>query len=182
MSTITSWIKINENGISRNGVPLLSKEQTTTPEDAYRSLQCNYPKFFKMDVLCKWAIVGADALLQSNNQSLIEGYDKTKIAVVLVTKQGCLEVDKRYLQSAQEIASPALFVYTLANIMLGEICIQYGFKGEQTCMVQDNFDTTELNFWVNDLMTNRGMDACLCGWVDANNSDKDVYLTWVTKK
>lgn len=134
-----------------------------------------------MDILSKWAMVGADTILNNGGQSLTESLDKTKIAVALITRNGCLEVDKRYLQSIQEIPSPALFVYTLANIMLGEICIRYGFKGEQTCMVQDDFDTTELNFWVNDLLTNRGMDACLCGWVDAVGSHKDVYLAWVTK-
>lgn len=181
MATIKSWITINHEGISKDGTPLLGSDKTKTPEEVYHSLSCSYPKFFKMDILCKWAMLGADSLLRNNAKIQIDGIDKTKIAVVLVTKQGCLDVDKRYQHSTAEIASPALFVYTLANIMLGEICIRYGYKGEQLCMVQEDFDTTELNFWVNDLLNHRGMDACLCGWVDADEYNKDVYLTWVSK-
>ena len=147
-------------------------------EEIYRTIQMNYPKFFKMDVLCKWAMIGAEYLLKKEEGYIYQGIDKEKVAVVLNTKNGCLDVDKKYLESTKTIASPALFVYTLPNIMLGEICIKHGFKGEQLCIVQDDFDKEELNFWVNDLLKNRGMEACVCGFVDASEYGVKVEMEW----
>ena len=159
----------------------MSFNEAAAPEDIYRQMQFNYAKFFKMDILCKWAWLGAETLLMNNGISLLEGIDKSKIGLVMMTSHGCLEVDKKYHDSISDIPSPALFVYTLPNIMLGEICIRHGIKGEQACLVSDTFDTDEIEFWVKDLLGNRGMDACICGWADATADNHEVSLYWVTK-
>lgn len=136
-------------------------------------------KFFKMDMLCKWAWLGAESLFADTN--LLTDVDKSKVAVVLMTSNGCIDVDKKYKATMSNVPSPALFVYTLPNIMLGEICIRHGFKGEQLCLVSKEFDAEEISFWVNDLLDNRGMVACICGWIDAYDDKKDVAMFWVTK-
>lgn len=179
-SFIHHTIKIDTQVAVRNGITLSAAVES--PEALYRDLGCSYPKFFKMDLLCKWAWVAAEALLQSAQTSCYEGLDKTKIAVVLSTSHGCLDVDRRYRQSMQGIPSPALFVYTLSNIMLGEICIRHGFQGEQACLVNDTLDADELCFWVNDLLQHRDMDACLCGWVDVSDKRQQVTLFWLSKE
>lgn len=152
------------------------------PQDLYRALSLNYMKFFKMDLLCKWAWLGAEVLLNKDGGNLYEGIDRNKVAVVLITSHGCIDVDKKYLSSMEGIPSPALFVYTLPNIMLGELSIRHGFKGEQLCLATENFDAEELFFWVDDLLNNRGMEACLCGWVDVYEGNRDVCLFWVKKQ
>lgn len=169
---------MNAMAVMRDGVLMPGKEQLL-PQDLYRELNCNYPKFFKMDKLCKWAFAGTELLLQGDD--LYSAIDKYKIAVVLGTNHGCMDVDKRYLESIS-VPSPALFVYTLPNIMLGEISIRHGFKGEQLCMVSERFDTEEIYFSAQRLLTDGGTDACLCGWVDAAGEDHQVYLFWVTKQ
>ena len=169
----------------KDGTPVLSDDEyagISKPQDLYRKLSYSYMKFFKMDLLCKWAWLGAELLLQDDSSNISNDISADKTAVVLGTKHGCLDVDKKYEESRYEIPSPALFVYTLPNIMLGEICIRHGFKGEQLCMVNDEFDAEELNFWVNDLLTNKGMEACLCGWADAYDDKKDIFLFWVSKQ
>lgn len=180
---ISRYISITGKSIFLHGKLLLNNGNVNwNMEDIYRQLQINYPKFFKMDVLCKWAIIGAECLLKENDLYVYEDIDKTKIAVVLMTSSGCLDVDKKYLASTETIASPALFVYTLPNIMLGEICIKHGFKGEQLCMMNEAPDAEELFFWVNDLLQNRNVDACLCGWIDAAEEKQEAYFIWVDKK
>lgn len=181
---ISHWIRIDDKAIIKDGTQLLqfgSGDPTAGPEAVYRGFQFNYPKFFKMDVLCKWAWLGAEALTSDEHGFCHQGIDKNKVAVVLSTAHGCLEVDKKYQQSILSIPSPALFVYTLSNIMLGEICIRHGFKGEQTCLVSERFDGEELHFVVSDLLENRGMEACLCGWVDSFGNQQDVSMFWVSK-
>lgn len=142
-------------------------------ENVYSEMACNYPKFFKMDILSRVAFLATELL----NPDLTE-LDKGKIAVVLSTKSGCLEVDKKFEASRKEIASPALFVYTLPNIMLGEICIKNGFKGEQMCTIEDGFNKEWFDFYVDDLIRNRGMDACLFGHVEATEEEVSVDLFW----
>lgn len=181
---ITYWVRINKQAAIKNGVSLLPLNISTgngTPAEMYSALQHNYPKFFKMDLLCKWAWLGAESLLSLQTGFLYEGMDKAKIGLMLMTSHGCLDVDKKYLSSIATIPSPALFVYTLPNIMLGEICIRHGFKGEQLCLMSDNFDAEELQFYVKDMLDNRGMEACLCGWVDVTETTQDVCMFWVSK-
>lgn len=173
-------LRINDGLVAKDTLPLLHL-RSASPEDIYRGLGYNYPKFFKMDMLCKWAWLGAEALLRSEDGMMYDQADKNKIAVVITTKHGCLAVDKRYQETLNTIPSPALFVYTLPNIMLGEICIRHGFKGEQLCLMQDAFNESEVIFWVNDLFKNRGMEHCLFGWVDTTNEQHDVCLFWASK-
>ncbi|MBZ0099291.1 MAG: hypothetical protein K8F30_09410 [Taibaiella sp.] len=182
--SIDHWIHFKNEKALKDGIPFLPENYTTVqePQDLYRLLSYSYMKFFKMDLLCKWAWLGAETLLAGKDENLHESIDKNKIAVVLMTSHGCIDVDKKYLSTMSEIPSPALFVYTLPNIMLGEISIRHGFKGEQLCLVSENFDAGELFFWVRDLLNNRGMEACLCGWADAYNNSKDICFFWVTRR
>lgn len=178
---ISHYIRVKNGAATKNGSPL-SDGILTAPEDLYREMDCNYPKFFKMDILCKWAWLAAEILLTDNGSFVYEGTDKNKIALVLETTEGCIEVDRKYEGSIATIPSPALFVYTLPNIMLGEICIRHGFKGEQACIVNNSFRSDELFFWANDLLENRGMDACLLGRVDVTNQNNDICLYWITRQ
>lgn len=184
---MNGWIAhrvcINNGMTTRDGHPGVHLHQEkATPEACYEAIQAAYPKFFKMDVLCKWAWLGAEMLLRSGDTGLVyEGIDRNRIGVVMATASGCLEADRKYLESIQSIPSPALFVYTLPNIMLGEICIRHGFKGEQACLVQEKMDTAELCFWANDLLQNRGMVACLCGWADVTGTSAQISLFWITR-
>ncbi len=176
---INNWITINKTGIRAGNHILPALDATTgiSPEALYTALQCSYPKFYKMDSLCKWAFAATECLLYNNN--LASNPDKNRVAVALTTAHGCIDVDKRY-QAGIAIPSPALFVYTLPNIMLGEICIRHGIKGEQHCMITGAFDAEELFFTAHGLLS-RGMDSCLCGWVDVAEDSYDVCLFWVSK-
>ena len=145
--------------------------------DIYRQTGVTYPKFFKMDMLSKVAFTAASMALPT----IIEA-DKNNIAVVLSTTSGCLDVDKRFDESRAAIASPGLFVYTLPNIMLGEICIAYGFKGEQMCTITDEPDSDYMDFYVKDLLQNRGTEAVLCGHAEATPAGVSAALIWVTKE
>lgn len=179
---INHRLRINDRLTTKDGQPVVNlPEQNADPEALYRHLGYSYPKFFKMDILCKWAWLATECLVNYNDALLYNGLDKNKIAVVMATSHGCLEVDKKYKNTLKEIPSPALFVYTLPNIMLGEICIRHGFKGEQICLVSEQFDAEALHFWASDFIEKRGMEACLCGWVDAVNGNKEVALFWISK-
>ncbi|MBS1630513.1 MAG: hypothetical protein JST27_10690 [Bacteroidetes bacterium] len=162
---------------------LLREGQAPVPaEDAafcYQALGTNYPKFFKMDKLCKWAWLGAEALLQKPEGGwLYDGLDKQHIALAIATRDGCLDVDHRFLDSMQQLPSPALFVYTLPNIMLGEVCIRHGFKGEQLCLIQDEFQPEEMLFWLKDSCHRHGTTHALFGWLNASDTQCSLHFFW----
>ncbi|RYE25115.1 MAG: hypothetical protein EOP51_05140 [Sphingobacteriales bacterium] len=180
-TVIAHKVHIANGKIARDNKPVIS-ENITSAEDAYRLLGYNYPKFFKMDVLSKWAWLASECILNNSGARLDEGMDKTKIGLVLMTGDGCMDVDKRYQKSISDIPSPALFVYTLPNIMLGEICIRNGYKGEQLCLINANYNEQELNFWASDLLYNRDMAACLTGWVNIKDGKEEVILYWLTSR
>lgn len=165
--------------LALNGV--VTHSQLASAADWYAAMGYSYPKFYKMDVLCQWAWLAAETLLAQGGDAVYEGLDKEKIAVVLQTHDGCLEVDKKYLATLDAIPSPALFVYTLPNIMLGEVCIRHGFKGEQLCMAEGAANMTELYFAVRNLLQAPYTQACLCGWINATGAEVDICLYWVTK-
>jgi hypothetical protein len=177
---IAHYIRISKGRVVRDN-EATTDELISGPDELYKAIGANYPKFFKMDILCRWAWAACEHLLIYKGLNLSEVIDKEKVALVFATAEGCIDVDKKYKESIATIPSPALFVYTLPNIMLGEICIRHGFKGEQACIVNKQFDSEALYFRVNDLLENRGMEACLCGWVNATNLEHDVCMFWVTK-
>lgn len=180
---INGSIRWQNGRIELDNEVIFSSDESDTeklPQIVYENSGIHYPKFFKMDLLSKVAFLSTELLLR--NVHAAQQYNKERIAVVLTTAQGCLEVDKRYEESRQTFASPALFVYTLPNIMLGEICIRNGFKGEQACNISESEDAAFLDFYVNDLLNNRNMEACLCGFADATDTHIYCTLRWVDKK
>ncbi len=144
--------------------------------DIYRQIKGSYPKFFKMDLLSKAAYITASLTLP---QEPVDA--KQHIAVVLGSNSGSLDVDKKFDDSRNTVASPALFVYTLPNIMLGEICIAYGFKGEQMCALSPGPDAEWTSFYVADLLTRRHSQAVLCGYVEATATGIAAAMAWVTR-
>ncbi len=176
--TPVHYIRIR-NGVAVLDDQLIARSGNADPAEMYNEFGGAYPKFFKMDKLSKWAWLGAERLLRDEGRGWrYEGVAKKDIAVAIATTNGCLEVDKRYNESRAGIASPALFVYTLPNIMLGEICIRHGFTGEQLCEVHDAFDADALLLVAKDFLGRRGATHCLFGYVDALDHVHDVCLFW----
>lgn len=137
----------------------------------YEKLEINYPKFFKMDALCKLGIAAAHVLLKDFDKS---SYQPEEIGIVLSNRSGSIEADVNYFESSKTFPSPSLFVYTLPNIVIGEISIRYGFKGENAFFISEQFDLQWTGFYVNNLMQYQGVKACICGWIDVENDEYDA--------
>jgi hypothetical protein len=147
---------------------------------AYQHFQLNYPKFYKMDNLSKLGWLASEVLLKDSYQK--DEFQPEEVGLVLANRNSSLDNDIKYFESAKEIASPSLFVYTLPNIVIGEICIRNNFKGEHGFYVQDEFDADFLAGQVNYLLDNNILKACICGWVDVLGQDYKAVLYLVEKK
>jgi hypothetical protein len=140
----------------------------------YQHFGFQYPKYYKMDHLSKLGWLAAELLLREGFDGGGLGgvsfdaaqYRPEEIAVVLSNANSSLDTDYRYFASISEIPSPALFVYTLPNIMIGEICIRNNFKGENAFFITESFDAAFIATYVGDLLRTGNARACICGWVE----------------
>jgi hypothetical protein len=149
----------------------------------YNSLMLNYPKFFKMDNLSKLAFLTTEILLKEKQLS---GYSPDKIGVVMGNSFATLETDLNYydtiLDKDNYFPSPSLFVYTLPNIMIGEICIRHKIKGENAFFVFKEFNHNFIQKYVTDLLHTGKIDCCITGWIDFRNSYYESVLFLVEAK
>lgn len=135
---IISRVTIADGRVTRQGSLSENTELTFgTLTDLYRTLSADYPKFFKMCPLSKTAFLGAELLLEGLSDA-----DKAEnLDIILFTADGCAQADmafyKSILDEAEYFPSPAQFVYTLPNIMTGEIAIRHKIYGETTVMYAD---------------------------------------------
>mgnify|MGYP001021337202 CR=1 FL=1 len=144
-----------------------------------KGLRIDYPKFYKMDVLGKLGIVGAHVLLKDFD---FNKYQPEEVGIVLSNRNSSLEADINYFETAKTFPSPALFVYTLPNIVIGEISIRYKFKGENAFFVSEDFDAEWLHYYVDDLFKNRKIEICICGWIESVDGRHDVCLFLIEKE
>lgn len=147
--------------------------------DMYKHSGINYPKFYKMDKLCKLGFLGGELLF--SDPDVFEGYGKDEIAIVLYNANASLEADQLYFNTVSDMASPALFIYTLPNILIGELCIRHGIKGENVFFIQETFEVESMIDYVALLLEQDIAKACLCGWVDFLGEDYKACLMWVEK-
>jgi hypothetical protein len=180
---IISNCKIDRGVVFKDGKQIFENKEPDVAGfllSIYQHLQLNYPKFYKMDNLSKLGWLASEVLLKNSYQK--DAYQPEEIGLVLANRNSSMDNDIKYFESAKEIASPSLFVYTLPNIVIGEICIRNNFKGEHAFFIQDNFDTDFIEQQVNYLLNNNILQACICGWVDVLEQDYKAVLFWVEKR
>ncbi|MFB9843693.1 hypothetical protein [Mucilaginibacter ginsenosidivorans] len=131
-----------------------------------------------MDNLSKLGWLASEILLKDFKK---ENYAAEEIGLVVANRNSSLDDDIKYWESAKEVASPSLFVYTLPNIVIGEICIRNNFKGEHAFYIQQEFDAGFIAKQVNYLLDEDILQACICGWVDVLGEDYKAVLYLVEK-
>lgn len=180
---ITAYCIIENNLVTKNGKTIFENRNAGLNEfleSAYHHAAISYPKFYKMDNLSKLGFLSAEYLLRDSFQR--EKYTESEVSVILSNASSSLDTDLKYQNSIREIPSPALFVYTLPNIVIGEICIRNHFKGENAFFVFKLFDATFIAGYVNDLFRNQGLRACVCGWVELLEENYQAVLYLVEKE
>ncbi len=134
---VTHEIEITTSSVLLDGQPI-AVENTGDKllVELYRRYAGDYPKFFKMDTLSRLGFVAAEILLQ-----------KEKVeAVIFANRSASIKNDTDYLATIAEgnyYPSPSLFVYTLPNIVTGEIAIHHHIQGETAFYILENPEQLE---------------------------------------
>ena len=182
---ITSACAIYGGTISKNGSVLFANNEATDAVQffisAYKYFAIDYPRFYKMDNLCKLGVLAVEMLLHDTSFKSRVGDKVNDVAILFLNASSSLDTDKKYFKSLQQMASPALFVYTLPNIVMGEICIRHGFKGENVFLIEESFNAVFLQQQVTLLLNTNANSACICGWVEFLENEYKAFLYLVEK-
>ena len=144
--------------------------------ELYRRYVGDYPKFFKMDTLCRLGFIAAEILLKHSEVSLQPS------AVILANRSASIKNDTDYLATISDgnyYPSPALFVYTLPNIVTGEIAIRHHIQGETSFYILDKPEDLEpiLRSSIHPFTPS----PILAGWVECsepNNFKAKLQIIW----
>lgn len=134
---VTHEIEITTSSVLLDGQPI-AVENTGDKllVELYRRYAGDYPKFFKMDTLSRLGFMAAELLLQ-----------KEKVeAVIFANRSASIKNDTDYLATIAEgnyYPSPSLFVYTLPNIVTGEIAIRHHIQGETAFYILESPEQLE---------------------------------------
>ena len=153
-------------------------------KEIYTKLQLSYPKFFKMDNLSKLCFLSVELILQEVKQS--KNWNADKVAIVMANKNSSMDQDLKHFESIRNredyFPSPSIFVYTLPNIMLGELCIRHQITGENSCFLMDKINPGFLYRYVYDLFENDHYRYCITGWVDYCDKAYEANLFLIEKR
>ena len=145
--------------------------------EEYRALNEQNMKFYKMSDLCKAAYVSMMKLLQQVEFD-IDTQDND-VAVILANKSSSLETDIAHQivlnQNNPEGTSPAIFVYTLPNVVAGEICIRHKIRGNNTFFIENNDSGLSEDYARLLLKTGKAHKA-ICGWCEKMGENWNVKL------
>ena len=174
---INSSCKIDGHHVFKNADRVFTDEKRGTEwlVLVYKHFGFDYPKFYRMDNLSKLGWLAAEILLNEGN---IKSYPAGDVGIVLANRNSSLDTDIKYFETTKGIASPALFVYTLPNIVMGEISIRHHLKGENALFVSDHFEFEFIRQYVEGLFAEGSVQACICGWLDyfGKNYEAALYL------
>lgn len=126
-------------------------------------------KFYKMDDLCKLGYLASAWLLDG-----IE-YGEEECGIVMSGKYGCLDTDIRHQQiidsEGDSSASPAVFVYTLPNVVAAEISIRHHIKGENIWFWSEDKTMSDIKKYASILAASRDLKYCIAAHIDFINGD-----------
>ena len=133
----------------------------------YRSLKVDYPKFFKMDGLSKLGFLASEMIFKDNENRFAPN---ESTAIICFNSLSSLDVDIQYQATIGDnenyFPSPSLFVYTLPNIVTGEIAIRNNFFCETSFYICEKFDARQIAGTVQNAFCDKAVTAVLVAWIE----------------
>ena len=176
---ISKYVRIKNTKILKNAKLIFSTQQDSEVlpflKEVYKKVGLNYPKYHKMDPLCKLGILATSVLLKDSDFS-------NETALVFSNASSSLNTDLRHQQSIENIVSPAIFVYTLPNIVLGEVSIKFGLQSENAFFIEEDFNPKLIYEYTELLLNSKKAPSVVCGWIELKNAEYDVFLCFISKQ
>lgn len=168
---ITASSYISPAGVFHNGKLQFTFQEENWQKECYQQLGLDYPKFHKMDNLSKMTVLATE-IIQS--EGVFNTLQDDELELLFANTNASQHTDMKFIESYtnQGNPSPSLFVYTLPNILTGELAIRNKWYGENTFFVTPQFDSNLFSERLYHAFR-KGGKWCLCGWVDSKVDEKN---------
>lgn len=187
MKKITSYCRITDHQVILNGkkldIAFSGDTGSSRLTEIYRYLDAGYPKFHKMDNLSKAGFLATEMVLRSLDYDSETPDGST--SVVFANRSASLDDDKRFQETIDPdnyYPSPAVFVYTLPNIVTGEVAIRNKILGETSFFILKDFDAEKIHIFIEWAFSSPGINRVLCGWTEYLDDLCDVLVMMVEKE
>ena len=176
--------------ITPEGLTIDGKVQPTTATgkslltELYRTYVGDYPKFYKMDGLCKLGFLASELLMRCDHDG--QQTEDEQRAVILFNHSSSIDTDQHYLASIQPenyFPSPSLFVYTLPNIVTGEIAIRHHLHGETSFYSLASRNEQLMTRIQQAALSDQATTSMITGWIDYEDEAHfcaDMYILETT--
>ena len=158
-------VNITPDKASIDGQPInckLSGKDMLT--ELYRRYVGNYAKYYKMDPLCRLGFIASELLLRK------EVSCGTDTSVILFNRSSSVKTDIAYENTIGNgdgyFPNPATFIYTLPNIVTGEIAIRNGWYGETSFYILPHRDDRLIKDIVAASFAENYSRHIIYGWID----------------
>ena len=202
----THLIRITPTGVSVDGNDLSvekSEEGASILSAIYKQYIGNYPKFYKMDQLCKLGFVASELLLQAEteilenkstvaskqtNEAMVssEKMARQDRAVLLFNHSSSVDADRKYMATISDkdnyFPSPSVFVYTLPNIVTGEIAIRNKYQGETSFYILPKRNDKQMEEVLQTTFCDSQTQSILTGWIDYEDTSHFEAELWIVEK
>lgn len=167
--SISQWCTVSDEVVSRLDKVVFEGEKgdfSAFAKAYYKANEIEYPKFFKMDALSKLAFIGSECLLQEEEFE----QPNSDIALLFSNASSSLDTDIKHSETIVDkdsyYPSPAVFVYTLANICLAEVSIRHKLQSENVFFISPLFDVDLMYTQATYLLASGRAKKVICAWVD----------------
>ena len=185
---ITHKITITPQSVIADGVVLQTETQGEQMlKELYRKYVKDYPRFYKMDPLCKLGFIASELLLdaESKAEGISRFSGKSRRGVLLAGGKGSICADMAYLQTIRHpdsyYPSPSAFIYTLPNIVTGEIAIRNGYHGATSYIMMENGEKELEQLMLRTLLYYR-CESLVGGVIDMEGSENFKAELYIAKQ
>ena len=182
---IQSYCKVRNGKIDLNGKEIFCDDNSDLKSFlklVYKKLEIKYSKFFKMDNLCKLAFLSSEIIL--NDSDILK--EEKNIALVFSNSASSLDTDRKHQEAINDddnyYPSPAVFVYTLPNITMGEISIKNELRSESAFFVFKKYNAKFHQTYESSLIHSKKSKAVLGGWINVDGKNYEAFLYLVSEK
>jgi 3-oxoacyl-[acyl-carrier-protein] synthase-1 len=182
----THRVTLTPTAVTVDGQPLPDPPTLTS---LYKRYVGDYPKFYKMDGLSRLGFIASELLLQAENGqcSMVNGQCSmvnASRAIVLFNQSSSIAADKKYMETIADddfFPSPSIFVYTLPNIVTGEIAMRNGYHGETSFFILPERNEEMMQQIIKSTFQDKAIKSLITGWVDYySDSDYEADLVIIS--
>ena len=141
---------------------------STPLTEIYKKSIADNSRFYKMDTFSKLVYVTAALLVKDE----LPPHNPEDVSMLVFNKTSSILADRQHLATFRNsdgfYPSPSVFINTLPNVVMGELAVQYGIKGETSFIILPERDDVLIRDITDSVISDSPTRYIITGWADAS--------------